>query len=197
MTDRIRTLTFVTNIDGVTVQLDRAQEQPGRGAHFTGQREFMGGPGHIPGLVQRVHVMSSHAFGEIRSYVLDETRVLRLAGPATPACGRRWTPRSPASSRPPCTPTPSASAARSSERRSAMQPLTDRLLFAPTRAAIRWARQSAVSRAARARLLRRRRCFAASAGMSPEALPRQLRWPWSGGFVALARTRGSSAGTSR
>lgn len=28
MTDRIRTLTFVTNLDGVTVQLDRAQEQP-------------------------------------------------------------------------------------------------------------------------------------------------------------------------
>lgn len=81
MTDRIRTLTFVTNIDGITVQLDRAQEQPGRGAHFAGQREFMGGPGHIPGLIQRVHVMSSHAFGEIRSYVLDEARTLRLAGP--------------------------------------------------------------------------------------------------------------------
>lgn len=73
-----------------------------------------------------------------------------------------------------------------------MQPLTfaDRLLFAPTRAASRWARQSAVSRAARARLLRLRRCSAPSAGMGPEAMPRQLRWPWSGGFVGLARAAG-------
>lgn len=31
---------------------------------------------------------------------------------------------------------------------------------------------------------------APAAGMGPEALPRQLRWPWSGGFVALARTAG-------
>lgn len=73
-----------------------------------------------------------------------------------------------------------------------MEPLTfaDRLLFAPTRAAVRWARQSAVSRAARARLLRRRRCCAPSTGMGAEAMPRQLRWPWSGGFVALARAAG-------
>lgn len=72
-----KTVTFVTAFEGITVQLD----QPGRGAHFAGLREFMGGPDHIPGLVQRVHVMSSHAFGEIRSYVLDEARCLRLAGP--------------------------------------------------------------------------------------------------------------------
>lgn len=75
-----------------------------------------------------------------------------------------------------------------------MHPLTfaDRLLFAPTRAAIRWARQSAVSRAARARLLRLRRWTVAapSIGMGPEAMPRHLRWPWSGGFVALARAAG-------
>ena len=76
-----KTVTFATAFEGITVQLDQAAEQPGRGAHFAGRREFMGGPGHIPGLVQRVHVMSSHAFGEIRSYVLDEARCLRLAGP--------------------------------------------------------------------------------------------------------------------
>ena len=75
-----------------------------------------------------------------------------------------------------------------------MQPLTlaDRLLFAPTRLAIRWARQSAVSRAARARLLRLRRwtVVAPSTGMGAEAMPRQLRWPWSGGYMALARAAG-------
>ena len=76
-----KTVTFATAFESITVQLDQAAEQPGRGAHFAGVREFMGGPGHIPGLVQRVHVMSSHAFGEIRSYVLDEARCLRLAGP--------------------------------------------------------------------------------------------------------------------
>ena len=76
-----KTVTFATAFEGITVQLDQTAEQPGRGAHFAGLREFMGGPGHIPGLVQRVHVMSSHAFGEIRSYVLDEARCLRLAGP--------------------------------------------------------------------------------------------------------------------
>jgi hypothetical protein len=76
-----KTVTFATAFEGITVQLDQAAEQPGRGAHFAGLREFMGGPDHIPGLVQRVHVMSSHAFGEIRSYVLDEARCLRLAGP--------------------------------------------------------------------------------------------------------------------
>lgn len=37
---------------------------------------------------------------------------------------------------------------------------------------------------------RRPRCSAPTAGMGPEALPRQLRWPWSGGFVALARAAG-------
>ncbi len=76
-----KTVTFVTAFDGVTVQLDQVAFQPGRGAHFAGAREFMGGPDRIPGLVQRVHVMSSHAGGEIRSYVLDEARCLRLAGP--------------------------------------------------------------------------------------------------------------------
>lgn len=63
---------------GSSLSRPQPSEQPGRGAHFAGLREFMGGPDHIPGRVQRVHVISSHAFGEIRSYVLDEARCLRL-----------------------------------------------------------------------------------------------------------------------
>jgi hypothetical protein len=73
--------TFTTNFPGVTVQLDRDVDQPGRGAHFAGLVAFLGGPATLPGKVRRVHVMSAHAFGEIRSYVLDEANELRLAGP--------------------------------------------------------------------------------------------------------------------
>lgn len=53
-------------------------------------------------------------------------------------------------------------------------------------------RRSAIRLAYRAHQLRLRRwtVAAASAGMGPEAMPRQLRWPWSGGFVALARAAG-------
>jgi hypothetical protein len=76
-----KAITFVTDIEGITVRLDQTQESPSRGAHFAGQVEFMGHAGKIPGLLQRVHVMSSGAGAEIRSYVLDEARVLRLAGP--------------------------------------------------------------------------------------------------------------------
>lgn len=36
----------------------------------------------------------------------------------------------------------------------------------------------------------RARCLAPSAGMGAEAMPRQLRWPWSGGYMALARDAG-------
>ena len=71
--------TFTTNFPGVTVQLDRDADQPGRGAHFAGLVAFLGGPATIPGKVRRVHVMSAHAFGEIRSYVLDEANELRAA----------------------------------------------------------------------------------------------------------------------
>ncbi|MBL8970314.1 MAG: hypothetical protein JNK56_07030 [Myxococcales bacterium] len=75
-----------------------------------------------------------------------------------------------------------------------MQPLTfaDRLDFAPTRARNLFARRSAIRLAFRAHQLRLRRWTVAapSAGMGPEAMPRQLRWPWSGGFVALARAAG-------
>jgi len=72
-----------------------------------------------------------------------------------------------------------------------MQPLTfaDRFLFAQTRADRLFARESAKSRATQARK-RRRCCFATSAGMGPEAMPRQLRWPWSGGYISLARSAG-------
>lgn len=69
-----------TQFDGVTVQLDRPHEV-NRGAHFAGIQAFLGRPGQIPGKVRRVHVMSAHRFGEIRSYVLDDGKALRLAGP--------------------------------------------------------------------------------------------------------------------
>lgn len=75
-----------------------------------------------------------------------------------------------------------------------MQPLTfaDRLDFAPTRARNLFARRSAIRLAFRAHQLRLRRWTVAapSTGMGPEAMPRHLRWPWSGGFVALARAAG-------
>lgn len=73
--------TYTTNFLGITVQVDHEAGQPDRGAHFAGLVAFLGGPGDIPGQVRRVHVMSTHAGGEIRSYVLDESRQLRLAGP--------------------------------------------------------------------------------------------------------------------
>ena len=38
--------------------------------------------------------------------------------------------------------------------------------------------------------LRRWTVAAPSIGLGPEAMPRQLRWPWSGGFVGLARAAG-------
>lgn len=44
------------------------------------------------------------------------------------------------------------------------------------------------ARITRARALAR--CLAPSAGMGGEAMPRQLRWPWSGGYMALARDAG-------
>lgn len=53
-------------------------------------------------------------------------------------------------------------------------------------------RRSAIRLAYRAHQLRLRRWTVAapSAGMGAEAMPRQLRWPWSGGFIALARAAG-------
>ncbi len=53
-------------------------------------------------------------------------------------------------------------------------------------------RRSAIRLAYRAHQFRLRRWTVAapSAGMGAEAMPRQLRWPWSGGFVALARSAG-------
>ena len=75
-----------------------------------------------------------------------------------------------------------------------MQPLTfaDRLDFASGRAARVFTRRSVIRLAYRAHQLRLRRWTVAapSIGMGPEAMPRQLRWPWSGGFVSLARAAG-------
>ena len=55
-----------------------------------------------------------------------------------------------------------------------------------------FSRRSAIRLAFRAHQLRLRRWTVAapSIGLGPEAMPRQLRWPWSGGFVALARAAG-------
>ena len=75
-----------------------------------------------------------------------------------------------------------------------MQPLTfaDRLDFAASRAARVFTRRSAIRLALRTQQLRLRRWTVAapSAGMGLEAMPRQLRWPWSGGYMALARDAG-------
>lgn len=75
-----------------------------------------------------------------------------------------------------------------------MQPLTfaDRLDFAAGRAARVFTRRSAIRLALRAHQLRLRRWTVAApaAGMGDAAMLRQLRWPWSGGFVALARAAG-------
>lgn len=76
----IRT-TYSTSFGGITVELDHVWLGLSAGSHFAGLAEFRGGPDHVPGKTRRVHVMSSHAKGEIRSYVIDEDKVLRLAGP--------------------------------------------------------------------------------------------------------------------
>ena len=78
--------TFTTAIQGITVEVDPPRA-PDTGAHFAGLLEFLGGPDHVPGKVSRVHVMSAHAGGEIRSYELDGESQLRLAGPCH---GGRW-----------------------------------------------------------------------------------------------------------
>lgn len=70
----------------------------------------------------------------------------------------------------------------------------DRLDFAPARAArlaLRAGTRRLAARARAARLLASRSCAAAPAGdTAPAAMPRALRAPWTGGFVALARAAG-------
>ena len=70
----------------------------------------------------------------------------------------------------------------------------DRLSFSATRArrlAIRRAVQTLSARAWAARLCARRSCTAVPAGdTSSDAQPRALRYPWTGGYVSLARAAG-------
>jgi hypothetical protein len=77
-----------TTFDGVTVQVDQEAYVPTLGSHFAGYREMVEDGSKVLPTVRRVHVMSTHAGGEIRSYVLDDANVLRLAGPAYTG---RWT----------------------------------------------------------------------------------------------------------
>ena len=74
----MRYTTHETSIHGITVDVD-VEPQPvmdgGWHANFVGCRAMVGEK------VRGVHVMSRHAGGEIRGYVLDADGGLRLRGP--------------------------------------------------------------------------------------------------------------------